>query len=402
MTQGKRYDFDKVIDRRGTDCLKYDFAVERGKPADVLPFWVADMDFAVADEVKEALVQRVQHGIFGYSDSKGGYFDAVAAWYRRNFNWQVQPQWLVKTPGVVFALAMAVQAFTKAGDGVLIQRPVYYPFSQVIEANGRRLVNSPLRFNGSRYEMDLADFERQITENNVKLFILCSPHNPVGRVWSESELRAVGDICLRHGVIVVSDEIHADFTWEGHRHRVFASLGQSYADNCIVCTAPSKTFNLAGLQVSNIFIPNDKLRQRFLAAMDRAGYSQLNALGLVACEAAYTHGQQWLDQVRQYIYANIQFVEQYFRQHIPQIKLVKPEGTYLLWLDCSSLEMTAAQRERWLLEIAGLWLDDGSMFGSEGNDFERLNVACSRATLQQGLDRLRDACGALKLSANEF
>lgn len=389
------YDFDKVTDRRSTDCLKYDFAVQRGRPADVLPLWVADMDFPVAAEITQALEKRCRHGIFGYSEAGASYFVAVRDWYAKHFGWQVRQEWLTKTPGVVFALAMAVKAYSKPGEAVLLQRPVYYPFIEVIEDNGRRLVNSPLRLRDGRYEMDFADLERQISEQNVKLMLLCSPHNPVGRVWTREELRRVGDICLRHQVVVLSDEIHADFCWGDNKQTVFAQLGAEYADNCVVCTSPSKTFNIAGLQVSNIFIPNKSLRRAFRRQVNAAGYSQLNAFGLTACRAAYTGGEEWLRQVKAYIGANIAFTKAYLEQYLPQIKLVEPEGTYLLWLDCNALGLSDAEREQWLWHKARLWLDGGAIFGREGAGFERINVACPRATLLRALEQLRRAVAEL-------
>lgn len=390
-----RYDFNQVIDRRNTACLKYDFAVQRGRPADVLPFWVADMDFPIAREIQEALTNRCAHAIFGYSESDEKYFNAVHDWYTKHFHWDTKIEWLTKTPGVVFALAMAVKAFTQKGEGVLIQQPVYYPFTEVIEDNERKLVNSPLILKGERYAIDFADLEKQIIENNVKLMLLCSPHNPVGRVWTRAELQKVGDICLKHGVIVVSDEIHGDFVWKNNQQTVFATLGEKYAQNCVVCTAPSKTFNIAGLQISNIFIPNITLRRKFRKQVAAAGYSQVNTLGLVACQAAYTYGEDWLRQVKAYIYSNINFVEDYLAQNLPQIKLIRPEGTYLVWLDCSALGLDAASREKWLWHKAHLWLDGGGIFGAAGANFERINVACPKATLLQGLEQLKAAVAEL-------
>ncbi len=389
-----KYNFDEVIDRRNTACLKYDFAVQRGRPADVLPFWVADMDLPIAQEIQKALIKRCEHGIFGYSESDANYATAVCDWYAQYFNWQPQGEWLTKTPGVVFALAMAVKAFTKAGEAVLIQQPVYYPFTEVIEDNGRQLVNSPLILKDGRYEIDFTDLEAKIIDNNVKLMLLCSPHNPVGRVWSEAELRRVGDICLAHGVIVVSDEIHSDFVWEG-KHTVFAALGEKYAANCVICTAPSKTFNIAGLQISNIFIPDAALRKSFRKQVAAAGYSQVNTLGLVACEAAYRYGRDWLEQVKEYIQDNIDFTAAYLEQNLPQIKLIRPQGTYLVWLDCSELGLSAQEREQWLWHKAHLWLDGGGIFGAEGQAYERINVACPRTTLLQGLEQLKAAAEQL-------
>ena len=390
------YDFDEVIDRRNTDCLKYDFAVQRGRPKDVLPFWVADMDFSIAQEIEDALVKRCQHGIFGYSEATDGYFAALQNWYLKHFNWHVQRPWLIKTPGVVFALAMAVKAFTEPGDGVLVQQPVYYPFTKVIRDNVREVVNAPLALVNGHYEINFADLEQKLADPKVKLMFLCSPHNPVGRVWTKEELLKVGDLCLKYNVITVSDEIHSDFVWDDNVHTPFATLGEEYQQNCIVCTAPSKTFNLAGLQVSNIFISNQKLRRAFRKQIDAAGYSQLNTLGLVACQAAYTYGEEWLTQVKAYIRSNITFVDDYLKQNLPQIKMLPIEGTYLVWLDCSALGMTADEREQWLWHEAKLWLDGGGIFGKEGEAFERINVACPRATLLQGLEQLKAAVDGLK------
>ena len=390
------YDFDRIVDRRNTDCLKYDFAVQRGRPKDVLPFWVADMDFSIAQEIEDALVKRCQHGIFGYSEATEPYFDALQKWYSKHFNWQVQRPWLIKTPGVVFALAMAVKAFTEPGDGVLVQQPVYYPFTEVIRDNDREVVNAPLALVNGHYEIDFTDLEQKLANPKVKLMFLCSPHNPVGRVWTKEELLKVGDLCLKYNVITVSDEIHSDFVWDDNAHTPFATLGEEYQQNCIVCTAPSKTFNLAGLQVSNIFIPNQKLRRAFRKQIDAAGYSQLNTLGLVACQAAYTYGEEWLTQVKAYIRSNITFVDDYLKQNLPQIKMLPIEGTYLVWLDCSALGMTADEREQWLWHEAKLWLDGGGIFGKEGEAFERINVACPRATLLQGLEQLKAAVEGLK------
>lgn len=390
------YDFDEVIDRRNTDCLKYDFAVQSGRPKDVLPFWVADMDFSIAQEIEDALVKRCQHGIFGYSEATDGYFAALKNWYLKHFNWQVQRPWLIKTPGVVFALAMAVKTFTEPGDGVLVQQPVYYPFTEVIRDNDREVVDAPLALVNGHYEIDFADLEQKLANPKVKLMFLCSPHNPVGLVWTKEELLKVGDLCLKYNVITVSDEIHSDFVWDNNVHTPFATLGEEYQQNCIVCTAPSKTFNLAGLQVSNIFIPNQKLRRAFRKQIDAAGYSQLNTLGLVACQAAYTYGEEWLTQVKAYIRSNITFVDDYLKQNLPQIKMLPIEGTYLVWLDCSALGMTADEREQWLWHEAKLWLDGGGIFGKEGEAFERINVACPRATLLQGLEQLKAAVEGLK------
>ena len=281
------YNFDEVIDRKGTNCLKYDFAVERGYPEGVLPFWVADMDFRTAPPVIEELERRVQHGIFGYTDPGADYRAAVWNWMKTQHDWTPAVGSLTITPGVVFALGMAVQSFTAPGDAVLIQQPVYYPFSSIILGNDRQLVNSPLVLKDGHYEIDFVDFEQKITSKNVKLFLLCNPHNPAGRVYTRDELQKMATICLQHGVTIVADEIHNDFIRKGYEHTVLASLGNDIAQHVVTCTAPSKTFNLAGLQISNIFIENESMRQKFRATIDHAGYSQPNALGMFAAQAAY-------------------------------------------------------------------------------------------------------------------
>ena len=386
-----RYDFDTIIDRRGTNSLKYDFAVERGKGEDVLPLWVADMDFQTAPEILDRLEKTVKHGIFGYSEGKGEYFQALAGWYQKNFGWEVKPDWLVKTPGIVFALAAAIQAFTREGESILIQQPVYYPFTEVIEDNRRVLVNNPLELVDGHYQIDFEDFERKITEHQVKLFLLCSPHNPVGRVWQEWELRKMADICLKHGVLIASDEIHNDFTWPGHKHFVLADLAPEYADITITCTAPTKTFNLAGLQISNILISNRELKTKFELVIAAAGYSQVNLMGLVACQTAYEEGADWLRQLKEYLKDNLDYVREYLNLKLPEIKLIEPEGTYLIWLDCRGLNMTEQEREELIVKKARLWLDSGAIFGEAGEGFERINIACPRVVLEDALSRLEKA-----------
>ena len=389
------FDFDKVIPRKGTNSLKYDFSVELGKGEDVLPLWVADMDFPTAPAILESLQKKVSHGIFGYSEGKEDYFQAVSGWYEKHFQWKVKKSWLVKTPGVVFAVAAAIRAFTEEGDAILIQQPVYYPFGQVIENNHRKLVSSPLKQNQGHYEMDFEDFEDKIIKEQVKLFILCSPHNPVGRVWEEWELRKVGDICKKHGVLVISDEIHNDFVWEDHRHTVFVSLSPEYEDMTITCTAPSKTFNRAGLQISNIFIPNPQLKRKFKKEIAATGYEEIGLMGLVACQAAYEGGEEWLRELKEYIWNNYLFLEKYLAEKIPQLQPVRPEGTYLAWIDCRGLGLTETEREELIVKKAGLWLDSGAMFGKEGEGFERMNLACPRKTLEAALQRLENAINTL-------
>ena len=340
-----KYNFNEIIDRKGTDSLKYDFAVERGLPKDVLPLWVADMDFPVEDHIKEALIKASEHAIFGYSDTKDDYFEVLSSWYERRFFWKVKKEWLVKTPGVVFAIAMAIQALTKENEAIIIQEPVYYPFSSTIRANNRKLVINNLVLKKDKYHIDFVDFEKKIIENNVKLFILCSPHNPVGRVWTREELQKLANICLKHKVYIFSDEIHSDLVYEKDTHTIFANLGKDVEDSCIVATAPSKTFNIAGLQVSNIWIANKKMRDSFKEAIDRAGYSQLNNMGLIATKVAYKYGEEWLEELKIYLKSNIDFVRKFLKDKLPNIKLIEPEGTYLLWLDCRELGLSEKERQ---------------------------------------------------------
>lgn len=386
-----KYNFNEIIDRKGTDSLKYDFAVERGLPKDVLPLWVADMDFPVEDHIKEALIKASEHAIFGYSDTKDDYFEVLSSWYERRFFWKVKKEWLVKTPGVVFAIAMAIQALTKENEAIIIQEPVYYPFSSTIRANNRKLVINNLVLKKDKYHIDFVDFEKKIIENNVKLFILCSPHNPVGRVWTREELQKLANICLKHKVYIFSDEIHSDLVYEKDTHTIFANLGKDVEDSCIVATAPSKTFNIAGLQVSNIWIANKKMRDSFKEAIDRAGYSQLNNMGLIATKVAYKYGEEWLEELKIYLKSNIDFVRKFLKDKLPNIKLIEPEGTYLLWLDCRELGLSEKERQGLIQNKAKLWLDTGTMFGKAGAGFERINIACPRKTLEEAMNRLKEA-----------
>lgn len=385
------HDFNQIINRIGTNSIKYDFAIERGKPADSLPLWVADMDFMTAPAVTDALLKVVQHGIYGYSESKQDYYEAVHRWFLKRFHWETKKEWLVKTPGVVYAIATAVRALTKEGDGVLIQQPVYYPFSETIKANHRILINNPLIYEDGAYHIDFEDFETKIIQNKVKLFILCSPHNPVGRVWSKKELTRLGEICLKHTVIVISDEIHADFIYKGYEHTIFSSIRPDFAENSILCTAPSKTFNLAGLQVSNIFIANKDIRRKFREEIIRSGYSQLNTMGLIACQAAYEHGAEWLDELKEYLEGNLDYVRNFLIERLPQIKLIEPQGTYLVWLDFQELQLSEKELEDIIVHKAGLWLDHGTMFGSDGAGFQRVNIACPREILEKAFLQLEKA-----------
>jgi cystathionine beta-lyase len=387
------YDFDAIIDRKNTNSIKHDFASKRGKPEGLVSLWVADMDFQAPPEVVEALVKCSKHGIFGYSEPSDSYALHAVNWFKCRLGYEFRPEWLVPAPGVVFALNMCIRAFSSPGDSCLIQTPVYYPFASSIRLNGRKVVRSSLINDNGHYRIDFDDFEKRISDEKVKIFILCSPHNPVGRVWSPEELLRMGELALKHNVVVVSDEIHCDFVFPGHKHTIFSSIGEAFAQNSIICTAPSKTFNLAGLHNANTFIPNADLRKKYIRETDMTGISQLSIMGLAACEAAYQYGAPWLDGLLGYLSQNLSLIRDFLKERLPRIKLVEPEGTYLLWLDFRNAVSSQEELERLLVDEAGLWLDVGGMFGAEGIGFARINIASPRSVINGAMERLEKAFG---------
>lgn len=380
-----KYDFDRIIDRRNTYSIKYD-PISRGKPEDILPMWVADMDFTAPPCVPDALSEHARHGIFGYSEPDAAYFNAVLGWFERRFNWMPKREWLTITPGVVNAIFIAVRALTEPNDGVVIQQPVYNPFASAVKQTGRRLLVNELIYNGEKYSIDFDDFEQKIKQ--AKLFILCSPHNPVGRVWTREELIRMGEICLRYGVTVIADEIHQDFVYPGHHHHVFAGLDPRFLDITMTCTAPSKTFNLAGLLHANIFISNKTLSDAFRREYAACGLSQPGVMGIVACKAAYESGEEWLEELLVYLADNMAFLREFLQTRIPKIRLVEPEGTYLAWLDCKALGIPQCELDDLITNKAKLWLNSGMMFGEGGEGFQRINAACPRSVLRDALERL--------------
>ena len=379
--------FDEEINRYKSNSLKYDFKNDKRKPDDVLPMWVADMDFKCCDEILNDMHRKINHGIFGYSKNDENYFNAIKNWYSTNFNTELKQELLITTPGVVFALATAVKIITNENDYVLINNPVYYPFTEVVEDNKRKIISSNLILIDNHYEIDFNDFENKIKQYKIKLFLLCSPHNPVGRVWTENELDKIIEICKRYNVFIVSDEIHSDFVWKGNH--ICLLKYENYQNNIILCTAPTKTFNLAGLQVSNIFIPNAEVRQKFQLELWNTGYSLINIMGLVACQSAYEKGQKWLDELRDYLLENINYVDTFLKENLPKIKLIYPEGTYLLWLDFNGANLSDDRIEELMLNEAKLWLDNGKMFGETGKGFQRLNIAVPRRKLKYALENLK-------------
>ena len=386
-----KYDFNTVTDRHNTNSIKTDLALVRGKPADVLSLWVADMDFPTAPEILEALHKRVDHGIFGYSVPDENFYEAVKKWQKTEHDFDVERRHIVTTPGVVFAIACAIKGFTNEGEAVIIQTPVYYPFKNMIEANNRKLVTSSLFEKDGKWYIDFEDFEKKIVENDVKLFILCSPHNPVSRVWTKEELTKLSEICLRHNVIVFADEIHNDFVFEPNRHTVFSTISKEAAWNSVVSTSASKTFNLAGLQFSVNFIQNPALKKKFHDERDKTGYDEPSLMGFIATQAAYGHGKEWLSALKNHLKENLDFLRNFLAEKLPKVRLIEPEGTYLIWLDFSAYGYSDAELDDLIVNKAKVWLDRGTMFGSEGENYQRINIATPRPLLQEALERLAKA-----------
>ena len=388
--------FDEVINRKNTGSLKFDGHSMFDMPEDVLPLWVADMDFRVPEAVTERLKEIADFGIFGYTMITEEYFEAVKGWFSERFSWDLRREWLAQTPGVVFALSTAVRAYTKPGEGIVIQQPVYYPFSNVIKNNDRMIVNSPLIYEDGKYLMDFKDLDEKLSRPDVTMMILCSPHNPVGRVWTREELEKVAGLCIEHDVMLVCDEIHCDFVYGDRVHTPIASISEEIAMNVCVCTAPSKSFNLAGLQISNIFIPNRDKRKLFKKELERVSFGWAGMLGMAACQAAYEKGGPWMDELKEYISANIDYINAFTRENMPEITVVPTEGTYLVWIDLRKLGLTRDEQYDFIVNKAKLWLDTGDMFGEDGEGFERLNAACPRSTLEEAMRRLHSAYRELK------
>jgi cystathionine beta-lyase len=381
------YDFDRLVDRRGTGSLKWDYSKKLAGIEGLLPLWVADMDFPVPPEILEAVEQRVHHGIFGYTLEPDSYFDALIAWLSRRHQWEVKREWIISAPGVVPSLSVAILACTAPGDGVIIQPPVYYPFANCIRNNGRRVVENPLVSIGSRYEMDFQGFERAC-DSGSRLLLLCSPHNPGSRVWDGATLARLSEICAARGIVIVSDEIHNDLVMEGHRHLPTAMASAHAARITITCISATKTFNLAGLLGSLVVIPDKELRER-VQAVARGLWSGLsNVLSVTAFEAAYRHGEGWLEELLAYIRGNYDYTVSLLRARLPSIKVFSLEGTYLAWLDMRGLGLSDDEIIEKLRRQGGVWLDEGRKFGTGGEGFQRLNLACPRATLAEALDRI--------------
>ena len=379
------YDFNKIVSRETTNCAKWD-TVGKG----LLPMWVADMDFQSPPQVIAALKERAEHGIYGYSGGYGGWFEALMQWMEKRYSWAPQREWISTSPGVVAALFMLVRALTEPGDRIIIQPPVYRPFYYVASSNGCELLKNPLCFDGRKYRMDLEQLRQQV-DSRVKLLILCSPHNPVGRVWSREELLSLGQFCLEHEITIISDEIHSDLVFSGYKHTVLTSVSKELEQNMIVCNAPSKTFNIAGIPASNVIIANENLRSAYRRVLRGSGLALPNVFAVTAVEAAYTYGEAWLDELLLYLEENYRLASSFIAEHIPEIKVIEPEGTYLLWLDCRGLGLNDKELDSFIKEKAKLLLEPGTIFGTGGSSFQRMNIACPRSRLLEALQRLEKA-----------
>lgn len=380
------YDFDSPRDRRGTNTFKWDNMQRMFGRNDLLPFWVADMDFPAPPEVQEALLNRVRHGIFGYTFIPESAYEAVMSWSAERYGWEIEREWLFIADGVMPTVAFVIQAFSSPGDGVIIQPPVYYPFFSVVEKNKRKLLQNPLIQNDKgEYEINFHELELHM-KRGAKLLLFCSPHNPVGRVWKEEELLEIGKLCEKYDVLIISDEIHGDIVFPGNRHIPFCSLPEPYSSRALVCLAPSKTFNIPGLTVSQVIIPNKEIRERYETYLRRFSMEIKNLFSIIAMESAYRYGGPWLDDLLAYLRGNIEYLHNFLGGRLPRVTVTKPEGTYLVWLDFRSIDPEGGGKQ--LVEKAGVGLNDGGIFGETGRGFQRMNVACPKSVLREGLEKI--------------
>ena len=383
------FDFNRAIDRKNTSCIKWDYLSAFFGREDLNPLWVADMDFEVPEEILAPIQKRAEHAVFGYTAKPDEFFTAVMGWFQKRYGWSIEKEWIVTTPGVVPALNLAIQEFTGTGDGVIIQSPVYFPFKESVELNNRKLFDNQLVLEAGRYGIDWADLEAKAALSRMLVF--CSPHNPVSRVWSEDELDRLGKICSQHNLLVFSDEIHADIVFPPHRHIPTACVSSDLACRTIASYAASKTFNLAGLQMSVNIIPDEEIRERFKNSIMRLHLHMSNIFGIVGTQAAYTFGAKWLDELLVYLYSNYRKVDSYLREYIPAISVIEPDGTFLLWLDCRKLGLSDEELSALFVEKAGLALSNGILFGPGGSGFMRMNIGCPEQNLTSALENLKKA-----------
>ncbi|MDF9842257.1 MULTISPECIES: MalY/PatB family protein [unclassified Paenibacillus] len=384
------YDFERKIDRRNTRSYKWDQSEKLFGNSNILPLWVADMDFESPPAVKEAILRRVESGIYGYSVTGESYKQAIVSWYSRRHDWKIQPEWITDSPGIVTSLSLSVELLTKPGDEVILQSPVYYPFYDVINMNDRTVAKNPLILNNGRYEMDYAHLE-EVMKGGAKLLLLCNPHNPGGTVWKREELLRLGELCLRYGVTVISDEIHCDMIMPGHKHIPFASLSEELADITVTTLAATKTFNLPGLQTSYIVAKNPELRRKYERKLKALSLHMSHYFAQEAVEAAYNEGEAWLDELIRHIAGNAEYAISYLAEHLPAVKVMRPEATYLLWLNCRALGLDAAGLKKLMYKEAEVAFNEGSVFGPEGEGHLRINLACPRSVLAEALQRFSRA-----------
>lgn len=384
--------FNEQIDRRNTASLKWDATEERFGKKGILPLWVADMDFKAPQAVIDAIKKQVDQGVFGYSLVPQSTYDSIINWLETYHNWKTEKEWITFSPGVVPAISSLINAFTEPGDGIIIQSPVYYPFFHMVKKNDRALLNNQLMFTDGQYKIDFDHLEEIVQEHqNVKMFILSNPHNPVGRVWTREELIKLGDFCVKHDILMISDEIHSDLIFEGNTHIPLASISEEFANQTITCMAPSKTFNLAGLQTSYLVMPNKEHHRTYMSYYQSQGLSSPNSLGITALEAAYNEGRPWLDNLMEYITENLEFLISYIEENIPSLSVIRPEGTYLVWIDATKLGLHEKELEKKLVEEGEVAFNQGYTFGKGGEGFIRINLACPKATLEEALNRLKKA-----------
>ena len=385
-----KYNFDEIVDRSNTSCIKWDYVKEFLGEDNLLPMWVADMDFKTPDFIIKAVKERANHEIFGYSMRPQGYYQSIVDWVRNRHSWEIEKDWIVFSPGVVPALNMAVLAFTQPGDEIIVQPPVYFPFFTAVTDHNRKLIYNQLKLENGHYTINFDDLKRKIT-SQTKMIILSNPHNPVGRAWTEGELKELAEICVKNKILILSDEIHSDLVFKPHRHNVLANLSDEIADNTLTMMAPSKTFNLAGMSTSSVIISNPELRKTFKATLDKLHLGLGNIFGAVASEAAYTNGNDWLDQMLDYVKGNVDYVDEFLKSHLPQVKMVQPEATYMVWLDFRKLKLSRKELNELILQKAKLGLNDGEVFGPGGEGFHRMNLACPRSYVETAMNQLKAA-----------
>ncbi|MFW6290251.1 MAG: MalY/PatB family protein [Mariniphaga sp.] len=391
----KNYDFDEIIPREGTNSIKYDAREKYFKKQDILPLWVADTDFKTPDFISEAIKKRAEHEIYGYTFQPDSCFNAITGWMQRRHNWEVSKEWISFSPGVVAGIVFAIETFSKPADEIIVQPPVYFPFFDVVKGTRRKLLENPLKLKNNRYTFDFDDLKAKITDR-TKLLLLCNPQNPGGMVWSREELEELSAICLANGIMVISDEIHSDLLFNNHRHIPFATLSQEAAKHSVICMAPSKTFNVAGLASSVVIIPDKQNHARYERVLSVGHFGMGNLFGTVAMEAAYTHGDQWLEQLLNYLWGNYRYLKDFFDKNLPAVKVMQPEATFLVWLDFSHYDMNDKELNRFIVEKAGVGLNNGARFGTGGEGWMRLNIGCPRSVLKEGLEKLKAAFDQLQ------